>query len=80
MKIETLNQYLITYMWRCRFKAKYRYLLNNPNPKDLIFHQAKLGCLKSIIDGLTDELDQANVFRVTKLGDTTINEKKTFGN
>ena len=68
MKIETLNQYLITYLWRCRFRAKYRRLLNNPNPKDLILHQAKLDGLKSIIDDLTDELDQANVFRVTKLG------------
>ena len=68
MKIETLNQYLITYMWRCRFKAKYRHLLNNPNPKDLILHQAKLDGLKSVIDGLTDELDQAERFRVTKYG------------
>ena len=68
MKIETLNQYLITYLWRCRFRAKYRYLLNNPNPKDLIFHQAKLDGLKSVIDDLTDELDQAERFRVTKFG------------
>ena len=68
MKIETLNQYLITYLWRCRFKEKYRRLLNNPNPKDLILHQAKLDGLKSVIDDLTDELDQAERFRVTKFG------------
>ena len=67
MKIETLNQYLATYLWRCRFRAIYRRLLNNPNPKDLILHQAKLDGLKSIIDGMTDELDQAGRFRVTEI-------------